>query len=67
MRRINWRMIGGGVFLMILAVVFYFIMILNASASTDPAELMRFVGQLSGGAIGISVVLILIGFIGKKG
>lgn len=66
MRRINWRMISGGVFLIVLAVGFFFIMSTNASASTDPRELMRLAGQISGAAIGVSVVLIIIGLIGKK-
>lgn len=66
MRRINWRMISGGVFLIVLAVGFYFIMLANVSASTDPAELMRLTGQISGGAIGVSVVMIIAGLIGKK-
>jgi hypothetical protein len=66
MRRVNWRMISGGVFLIVLAVGFFFIMSFNASASTDPQELMRLAGQISGGAIGVSVVLIILGLIGKK-
>lgn len=66
MRRINWRMISGGIFLIVLAVGFFFIMYSNTSASTDPQELMRLTGQISGGAIGVSVVLILVGLIGKK-
>ena len=66
MRRINWRMISGGVFLIVLAVVFFFIMSSNASMSTDPQEMMRLAGQISGGAIGVSVVMIIIGLIGKK-
>jgi len=59
-------MISGGVFLIVLAVVFFFIMLSNVSMSTDPQELMRLVGQISGGAIGVSVVMIIIGLIGKK-
>ena len=66
MRRINWRMISGGVFLLVLAVVFFFIMSANVSMSTDPQELMRLTGQISGGAIGVSVVMIILGLIGKK-
>lgn len=66
MRRINWRMIIGGVFLIVMAVGFFLIMSANVSASTDPQELMRLTGQISGGAIGVSVVMILIGLIGKK-
>jgi hypothetical protein len=66
MRRINWRMISGGVLLIVLAVVFYLIMLANTSASFDPAEMMRLVGQVSGAAIGVSVVMIIVGLIGKK-
>lgn len=66
MRRINWRLIGFSVFLIVLAVGFYFIMLMNASVSLDPAELMRLTGQVSGAAIGISIVLIIFGLIGKK-
>ena len=66
MRRINGRMISGGVFLIVLAVVFFFIMSSNASMSTDPQEMMRLASQISGGAIGVSVVMIIIGLIGKK-
>lgn len=66
MRRINWRMISGGIFLIVLAVGFFFIMSSSASASTSPQELMRLTGQISGGAIGVSVVLIILGLIGKR-
>jgi hypothetical protein len=59
-------MISGGVLLLILAVGFYFIMLANTAASFDPAELMRLTGQISGTVIGVSVVLILVGLIGKK-
>lgn len=66
MRRRNWRVIGAGVFLIILALVFYFIMLTNAGSSTDPAELMRLTGTISGTAIGLSLAMIIIGLIGKK-
>lgn len=66
MRRRNWRVISGGVFLIVLALVFYFIMSANAASSTDPAELMRLTGSISGGAIGLSMAMIIIGLIGKK-
>jgi hypothetical protein len=59
-------MIGTGVFLIVLAVVFFFVMSANASASMDPQEWMRLTGQISGGAIGISAVMIIVGLIGKK-
>jgi hypothetical protein len=66
MRRRNWRIIIAGLFLIVLAVGFFFFMLTVASSSTDPVELMRTVGTVSGAAIGISVALILIGLIGKK-
>jgi hypothetical protein len=57
---------SAGVFLIILALVFFFIMSANAGNSTDPVELMRLTGTISGAAIGLSVTMIIIGLIGKK-
>ena len=51
---------------MILAVAFYFVMLANVSASTDPVEMMRLVGQISGFVIAVGVLLIIRGFIGTK-
>lgn len=66
MRQIKWRAIIGGVLFMIFAVAFYFIMLANVGRSTDPQEMMRLVGQISGFVFGLSIVLIIIGLIGKK-
>jgi hypothetical protein len=66
MRRRNWRVVSGGVFLIILASVFYFVMLANIERSTDPIELMRLSGTITGGLIGLSVAMIIIGLIGKK-
>jgi hypothetical protein len=66
MRRRNWRAVTGGVLLIAMALGFFFIMTAFAPQSTDPVEMMRIVGQVSGTMVGISVVLILIGLIGKK-
>jgi len=66
MRRRNWRFVSAGIFLIVLALAFYFVMAANAGSSTDPGELMRLTGSISGGAIGLSVAMILIGLIGKK-
>jgi hypothetical protein len=41
-------------------------MLANAGRSTDPAELVRLTGTISGTAFGLSVVMIIIGLIGKK-
>jgi hypothetical protein len=66
MRRRNWRVVSAGVLLIVLALAFYFVMVANAGSSTNPLELMRLTGALSGGAIGLSVAMIIIGLIGKK-
>ena len=66
MRRRNWRVVSAGVFLIVLALAFYFIMVTNMGRSTDPVEMMRLTGAISGGAIGLSVAMIIIGLIGKK-
>lgn len=66
MRRRNWRVVLAGVLLIVMAVVFYNIMRTVAPQSTDPVQMMSMVGSVSGAAIGISAVMILIGLIGKK-
>lgn len=66
MRRRNWRIVFFGVFLIVLAAVFYFAMLANVGRSTDPIELMRLSGTITGGVIGLSVAMIIIGLIGKK-
>ena len=66
MRQKNWRLVGVGFFLIILALGFYFFMLSFASNSTDPVVLMQTVGQTSGTVVGISVAMIFIGLIGKK-
>jgi len=66
MRRKNWRIVIVGFFLIILALGFYFFMLSIAPTSNDPAALMQTVGTVSGVAVGISLVMIIIGLIGKK-
>lgn len=66
MRRRNWRIIIVGFVLIVLALGFYLVMQSNASASTDPVALMQTVGGVAGAAMGISLVMIIIGLIGKK-
>jgi hypothetical protein len=66
MRRRNWRFVITGFVLTLLAIGFFFFMLSIASTSTDPATLMQTVGTVSGAAVGISLVLILLGLIGKK-
>jgi len=59
-------MIIVGFVLIVLALGFYFFMLSIASTSTDPMALMQTVGTVSGAAVGISLVMIIIGLIGKK-
>jgi hypothetical protein len=66
MQRKNWRIIIVGFVLIVLALGFYFFMLSIASTSNDPVALMQTVGTVSGAAIGISLVMIIIGLIGKK-
>jgi magnesium-transporting ATPase (P-type) len=66
MRRKNWRIIIVGFVLIVMALGFYFFMLSLASTSTDPTALMQTVGTVAGAAVGISLVMIIIGLIGKK-
>ena len=66
MRRKNWRIIIAGFVLIVIALGFYSFMLSIASRSTDPVALMQTVGTVAGVVGGISLVMILIGLIGKK-
>jgi len=66
MRQKNWRVVIVGFFLIILALGFYFFMLSIASQSTDPATLAQIAGQAAGVVVGISLVMIVVGLIGKK-
>jgi hypothetical protein len=66
MRRQNWRIVIVGFVLIVIAIAFYFFMLSIASKSTDPLALMQTVGQVAGAVGGLSLVMIIIGLIGKK-
>ncbi len=66
MRQRNWRVIIVGFVLVVIALGFYFFMLSIASKSTDAVALMQTVGTTAGAVIGISLVMIIIGLIGKK-
>jgi multidrug resistance efflux pump len=66
MRRKNWRLVIVGLVLIVLAVVFFFFMLSVSTSSNDPAALMQTVGTVAGVVSGISLVMIVIGLIGKK-
>jgi len=66
MRRKNWRIFIVGLVLIIIALVFFFFMMTVASKSNDPVALMQTVGTVAGVVGGISLVMIIIGLIGKR-
>jgi hypothetical protein len=55
-----------GFVLIILALLFFVFMLSVAAKSNDPASLMQTVGTVAGVVGGISLVMIIIGLIGKK-
>jgi len=66
MRQKNWRVVIVGFVLIVLALGFYFFMLSIASKSTDPMALMQTVGTVTGAVTGISLIMIIVGLIGKK-
>jgi len=55
-----------GLVLSVMALVFFLFMLSIASKSNDPVALMQTVGTVAGVVGGISLVMIVIGLIGKK-
>lgn len=66
MRKRNRRLIIVGAVLLGLVGLFFLAMLGMVPKSNDPAALMSTVGQVSGAVVGISIVLIVFGLIGKK-
>ena len=66
MRRKNWRIVIVGFVLIVIAVAFYFFMLSIQSKSNDPKALMQTVGEVAGAVGGLSIVMIIVGLIGKK-
>jgi multidrug resistance efflux pump len=66
MRRKNWRLVIVGLVLIVLAIAFFLFMLTVSMKSNDPAALMQTVGTVAGAIGGISLVMIVIGLIGKK-
>ncbi len=66
MRRKNWRIVIVGLVLIVIALAFFLFMISVASKSNDPVALMQTVGTVVGAVGGISLVMIIIGLIGKR-
>jgi len=66
MRQKNWRLVIVGAVLIVLAAGFFLYMMGMAPKSNDPKTLMETVGTVSGGVIGLALVMIAMGLIGKK-
>jgi hypothetical protein len=66
MRRKNLRVGIVGVALFVLAIAFFFFMLLISPKSNDPAELLRTAGTVSGVVGGLAIAMIVGGLIGKK-
>lgn len=66
MRRRNLRLTIVGFVLLVLALLFFLSMQSIASKSNDPVALMQTVGTVAGVVGGISLVMIIVGLIGKR-
>jgi hypothetical protein len=66
MRHVNRRFIGTGAVLIAAAIGFFVYMMGMAPRSNDPKALMETVGEVSGVASAVGVVLIVLGLRGKK-
>jgi hypothetical protein len=66
MRQVNRRFVLTGGVLIVAAIGFFVFMLGVAPRSNDPKALMETVGQVSGVASGIGIVLIVLGLRGKK-
>ncbi len=66
MRTRNWRLVIVGLVMVVGAIAFVLVMHSMAPRSTDPVELMRTVGQVSGVVGGLGIVLFVVGLIGRR-
>ena len=66
MKKTNWRFVITGCLAIALALGFFLFMGSMAPQSTDPKAMMETVGQASGVAGALGIVLIVLGFMGRK-
>jgi hypothetical protein len=66
MRQKNWRFVGVGMALIVLALAFFVGMMGLAPRSTDPVSMMRTVGEVVGVVAGISLAMIAVGLVGRR-
>ena len=55
-----------GAVLIVLAAAFFLLMAAVSPKSNDPAALMQTVGQISGVLVGLGLVMMIFGLIGKR-
>lgn len=66
MRSTESRLVAVGAVMVVGAVAFALLMLSIASRSTNPAELMRVVGTVSGTVMGLGVAVITAAVLGRK-
>ena len=62
----NRRVVFAGLGLLLFAVAFFIVMLSMAPRSTDPTELMRTVGAISGTVGGLAIAMMVIGMLKKS-
>jgi hypothetical protein len=65
MRSSNRRVVFAGVSLLVLAVMFFIVMLAMAPRSSNQVELMRIVGTVSGVVGGLAIAMMVIGTLKK--
>lgn len=66
MKQTNWRFVITGCLAIGLALGFFLFMGGMMGQSNDPKAMMEAVGSASGVAVAIGLVLVILGFMGKK-
>lgn len=66
MKQTNWRFVIAGAVAVVLAGVFFIFMMGLAPQSADPKALMETAGSTSGVVAAIGLVLVVLGFMGRK-
>ena len=62
----NFRFVATGLLMLVLAAGFFIAMLDMAPKSTDPKELLRIVGMVSGVVGAIGALLVLFGLVGRR-
>jgi hypothetical protein len=66
MRRRNWRVLLTGLVLILAAAGFFVGMQSLAPTSNDPVALMRIVGEVSGALVGLGLIMMVFGAVGRR-